>query len=68
MEPRAPAWDHGDDRDLDGEGAEDRRGVPQTHPAQGRKAPAGGSHRDHAENDDGEQQHGLPLTCGLPSR
>ena len=62
MEPRAPARDHRDDRDLESEGAEDRRGVPQAHPAQGREAPAGGSHRDHAENDDGEQKHELVST------
>ncbi len=62
MEPWAPARDHGDDRDLDGEGAEDRRDVPQMHPAQGREAPARGSDRDHAENDDGEQEHALLST------
>ena len=58
MEPRAPARDHAEDHDLESEGAEDRRGAPQTCPAQGREAPAGGPHRGHAENDGGEQQHG----------
>src|SRR5207245_9474392 len=62
MEPRAPARNHGDDRDLESEGAEDRGGVPQAHLAARREAPAGGSHRDHAENDDGEQEHDLVST------
>jgi hypothetical protein len=62
MEPRAPAREHGDDRELECEGAEDRRRVPEAHPAEGREAPAGGPHRDRCENDGGEQKHDLVST------
>ena len=46
------------DPDLHRDRGEDRRGVPQLHPAQRREVPARRPHQDHAEDEDDEQQHG----------